>query len=270
MANELDALFGEPEAAPTEPAKIEPQAQPEAGQGRDEQGRFAPKETKAETPAAPVAEVPKPAELKVEPPKTEEKDPFFVGMLNEREKRQKLTREIADLRAAQQQKPQHIPSIKDDPDGWAAHQEGVIARRLFEQRVDDSEYTAREKHGDAVVDAALQFGFDQLNSVPGFAQQQASQRYPIDWLIKQHKRHELMAQIGDDDAAQKAFIERRARELGLIPNPSPAAPAAVQPQPTPSTTAPLPRRSQASEPSAGGPQTPVLKTEAETFKDAFA
>jgi len=65
----------------------------------------------------------------------------------------------------------------------------------------------------------------------------------------------------DDDEGFKTFIEKRARELGLIPNANPAPPSPeAPPQPAaPQPAKPDPFRQFDSAPSAGGPMSPVAQ-----------
>lgn len=219
---------------------------------------------KAETPPAPKAEAPK-------------GDPVFVqlsAVLDEREKRQKAEARLAELEAKQQQP--EAPSFQTAEE-WRDYVQSQAAEAVWNAKAGWSEHAARTQHGKDVVDKALEWAYNRgteeksrLNFSP-FALEQMRQQHPVDWVVRQYKQNQTLAEYGDDEATQKAYIERRARELGLIPAAAdPAAPAvpAAQPQPTLPQKV-VPSRSLASAPSAGGIATPVMKSDADTFKEAF-
>jgi hypothetical protein len=157
--------------------------------------------------------------------------------------------------------PVQVPSFKDDPDGFAAHLADQTNRTAMSTRFDVSELTSREKHGDEIVSAAMDWGMQRSQESPAFAAEYLKQRNPIDWAVRQMKQAKLVEEIGDD--ADK-FAISRAEKLGYVKAPAPAAPAApaAQSQPQPAAAAapqpalePAPTRSIASAPSAGGPST---------------
>ncbi len=205
-----------------------------------------------------------PAQTQPEPPKSAEPakpEPGFIpiaAMLDEREKRRKAEERAAALEA-QHRRPQQTPSVQDDPEGFAQYVQQIQERAAVSSRFDVSETLATEKHGEAVVKAAMEWGMERAQQSPAFAAEYIKQKHPIDWAVRQHKRDKLISELGDDDNAQKAFIERRARELGLIPaapqeGAAPPAPQAA-PQPVAQQPKPTPSPSLASAPSAGGPRT---------------
>lgn len=265
MTDAFDAHFNEDNSQPAE----KPEAtEDKGGPVRDEAGRFAAKapepaapETKPEAAqAAPAAPAPTP-----EPPKPE---PGFVplsAVLDEREKRQKLEREIAEIRA--QQQPSKVPSIQEDPEAFAAYQHQLVQQTATNTKFETSEIVARQQHGDDTVQKAMDWAMERSNTSPAFAAEYLKQKHPIDWAVRQHKRDTLVSSIGDDE---EAYIRRRAAELGLAPapqtetpqgQPAPASPQPAVPKPPP------PRPSLASATSAGGMQTvPVVSGFEAAFK----
>jgi hypothetical protein len=237
--NIAEELLGKPAPEPTEKA-----VQPQQGQEA--------------TPQAPGAEPP-PAP-KPEPPRA---DPGFVpisAMLDEREKRQKTEAKLRELEA-QQRQPEPVPSIQD-PEQLAAYIEARAERAAWDAKANWSEHSARDKHGAELVDKALEWAFAKGEAekhsfgFSPFALEQVRAVHPVDWVVKAYKQHQAFSEYGDDESKQKAFIEKRARELGLIPDPAQAAtPAAPQPAPNSQPAKPVPSRSLASAPSAGGTQT---------------
>ena len=225
-----------------------------------------PKAEESPTPAPEVkAEPPQPAPqapAQPEPPKPVEPtkpEPGFIplaAMLDEREKRRKAEERAAALEA-QHRKPQNIPSVQDDPEAFAQHVHEATQRAVVSERFNISETLATEKHGEAVVKAAMDWGMERAQASPAFAAEYMKQKHPIDWAVRQHKRDKLISELGDDDNAQKAWVERRARELGLIPAAPQEGATAPQaaPQPVAQPKPPTPSPSLASAPSAGGPRT---------------
>lgn len=261
----VDALFDESH-------KSEPAEKPEntGGQPRDESGKFAAKQTEAVPPvvAPAVVETPAPAtHAPVEPPKAEPGHVPISALLDEREKRQKFERELNELRA-QRQRPETPPNLQT-PEEIAAYVQREAANAAWSAKAEFSENTAREKHGDELVDAAIQWGLArceaekaQLGFSP-FAVEQMRQRNPIDWVIRQHKRDALLTEIGDDPEAYKAKLRA---ELAASAATSPASTASAAAPPQPAAPKPTPRPSLASSPSAGGMQTVPAKA---PFESAF-
>jgi hypothetical protein len=199
-----------------------------------------------------------------EPAKPHEAIPIPVA-LDWRDRMKKAEDELAALKAKQatQTPPEPVPSFKDDPDGLAAYLAEQTNRTAIGTRFDISELTAREKHGDEAVTAAMEWGMQRSQESPAFAAEYLKQKNPIDWAVKQMKRAKLLDSIGDDE---DAYFTAQAEKRGYVKAPpvpapagaAPAAPATTQPQaaaPAPTQPAPqaAPTLSLASAPSAGGP-----------------
>lgn len=173
--------------------------------------------------------------------------------------RDELKRTKANLDKLQKQgtPPPAAPSFKDDPDGLAAYVAEQTNRVANGTRFEVSEMTARDKHGDQVVTAAMDWGMKRAEESPVFAAEFLKQPNPIAWIVKQQKRAALLEEMGDDE---DAFIRARAAKLGLGVAPAAAAtaqPAAQATAPASQQLAPQaqPTRSLAAAPSAGGPNT---------------
>lgn len=253
---------------PAAPATPEPQ---QDGQPRDEGGRFAPKQPPAAEPPAPASPppvAPTPAKPQVDPDQ-------FKGYLDEREKRQNLERELAEARkliAEKAVKPVEIPSIQQDPAAWEQYQQQLFQQTRTSTIFDVSETMAREKHGDAPVQEAMDWAMGEAQRSPHFAAEYLRQKHPIDWAVKQKKRSDVMGKIGDDP---DAWVRARYAELTAAPqtnepqatasaSPPLAAPAPQQPASTP------PPRSLASAPSAGGLNAVVPTGEFAALDDMFS
>jgi len=224
-----------------------------------------PEPVQVATPApvieAPKVEIPKPAD----PPTEEKVRGILHATLDEREKRQRLERENAELRA--QIQPRTIPSIQDE-EAYTAHVNDMVNRAVVSERFNVSESMAQEKHGADAVKAAMDWGMQRSQESPAFAAEYMRQKHPIDWAVKQHKRDALMKDLGDDP---DAWVRKRYAEINpsgtttAIPQ---ASQAQAAPQPTPQQQ-PLPTKSLASATSAGGMQVQPIKTDEELFKSAF-
>lgn len=258
MSEGLEALFNE-DVTETPEAEKQPDATKTDGQPRDEGGRFASQQPVEAVPA-PVAPEPAPVEQPApvavpEPVKQEPGHIPITALLDEREKRQRLERELSDLRSRQQPEP---PPTFQTPEEIATYVQREAANAAWSAKVDFSESSAREKHGDATVEAAIQWGLqkcEQEKAALGFspfAVEQMRQRHPIDWVVRQQKRDAFLNEVGDDVEAYKAKL-LAASQPAAPDNPAPPAPAAASPQPAAPKPAP-PRPSLASAPTAGGIQ----------------
>jgi hypothetical protein len=179
--------------------------------------------------------------------------------LDTRDENKRLKAQLAELQARAPAEPAApVPSFKDDPDGLAAYLAEQTNRTAVGTRFDVSELTAREKHGDEAVTAAMDWGMQRSQESPAFAAEYLKQKNPIDWAVKQMKRAKLVDEIGDDE---EKYFAAQAEKRGYVkasPAAAPAAPATPTPQaPAPAPTQPAPQaaptRSLASAPSAGGP-----------------
>ena len=217
----------------------------------------------SETPAADAAPAaqptpeptPAPAPVTTQPEHDEKTgSPFFTAMLDEREKRKELEKRlkaIEDEKANSQ--PEEIPSIQENPEAFAAYQQEQMARATLNLRFDISEETARSKHGDELVQSAMDWGMSKSSESPAFAAEYVKQKNPVEWIVKQHKREKLLSDIGDDP---DGFVRKRYAEIAGTAQPNgegqPAPAQSQQPALQPTPQAPAPSRSLASAPNAGG------------------
>lgn len=202
-----------------------------------------------ETPE-PVAEEPQPEpeQPQVAPQQEEPRHVPLATFLDQRDELKRWKQEAEQLRQAQQrqQPPQQAPDPLDDPQGFAAHQERIFEQKLTEQRFQTSDVIARQQHGSEAVDAAGQWAAERAARDPSFAVAYMREAHPVDWIVQQHRKDQLLSDIGGnvDD-----WFTREAAKRGYVAAPSPiAAPVAVPQQ----QVAPAPPRSLASAPGAGG------------------
>lgn len=198
----------------------EVEAQPEpAERPRDEHGRFAPKQE------------PKP-------------EPIMVPLAALHETRDELKQLKAQLEQFQQPRQQPAtPDPVEDPEGYAAYQNASVQQAVLNTRLDLSEEMTRTAIGDELVDQARDWGLAQFRSNPAFQAEVLRQRNPYGYLVKEYQRQTALAKIGDPAEIDAFLAWKQAQEATQ----QQAAPAAH-------SEAPLPPRSIASAPSAGGVQ----------------
>lgn len=138
---------------------------PEAPQPRDEQGKFASKSTGEDAPAAlepTVADGAPPA-----PAEKKSHDVPITALLDEREKRQRLEAELAELRRhlqSQQQPQPQYPDPVEDAEGYANHITQSLSQQfqaqLTGQTLKQSRFFAEKDYGKDAVEEAMNY-FDQ-------------------------------------------------------------------------------------------------------------
>lgn len=183
----------------------------------------------AEAPAAPTPEpapqAPEP-EAKVEAAPQAEPEPQGDGrprdpetgrfipisaLLDEREKRQAETRKREELeqqlqRYQQPQQPEYVPTDPSEIIQYALAEQQRIA---FNERLNTSELMARQAHGEEIVSEAQQAFLSAVQQNPMLQQQLQGQIHPYDFVVKWHKQHKLMSEIGQDpEAWRKAEAEK--------------------------------------------------------------
>ena len=112
-------------------------------------------------------------------------------------------------RLAQQQPRQAAPPVAQpqppdpylDPEGHAKYLQDSFEQRLIDERVNTSEMLARNKHGDAIVDQAI----DAARQA-GIAHRFQGARDPVGAVVQWHKKAQAQAEVGDDLEAFKKRI----------------------------------------------------------------
>lgn len=222
-------------------------AEPEASAPVIEQPPVEPVET-----PEPVAEEPRPEpeQPQVEPQQEEPRHVPLATFLDQRDEMKRWKQEAEQLRqqVAQRQQPQtQAPDPLDDPDGFRQSILQEVDQHKVQVRFEVSDRIARQQHGDETVESAGAWAAERARNDPSFAVAYMQQNHPIDWIVQQHKRDQMMSDIGTDP---DEYVRRRAAELGFIQAPAPnAAPVVVTQQPV---AQPAPPRSLAAAPGAGG------------------
>lgn len=200
--------------------------------------------TPAPEPSAPVIEAEKPAAPEPEPqgdgrardPETGRFVPISA-LLDERDKRQAETAKRIDLEAQLQryQQPQQPEQIPTDPSGIIQYALAEQQRIAFNERLNTSELMARQAHGEDIVSEAQQAFLSAVGQNPMLQQQLQGQIHPYDFVVKWHKQHKLMSEIGQDpEAWRKSEAEKiRAQVLAELQGQG-VQPAQSSQQPPPS------------------------------------
>lgn len=233
-----DALSTETSPAPDPAPQPDPPPAGEAGQPRDEQGRFAAKET---TEPPPVAEQ-QAAPSSPQPGNQDHRIPLRE-LLDERDKRQQAAREAEELRArveylsrlvGQQQQPQSQPQVPSqeppdffqNPDGYLEHRIDPLRRQAaeaigaLERRMElMSQQSAVEKYGEQTVADAYGEMARRLQSGQGQYEYQRimASPHPYAELVKWHQREASLAKVGPDPNAWfEAELAKRLQDPAFV------------------------------------------------------
>lgn len=281
MADELSFLSGgdvvepviAPEAAPAADVAPAVEAQVDSApapieQPRAPDGKFVAKEPDAPAPAAaPAATIP------AAPP-----EPGHVpitALMDERDKRQALERENAELRAktkpSEPVTPRAVPDVLEDPKGFQGEMDRRIAETAFETARNFSWRFAVKEHGADTMATVKDWAAQKAGADPHFNLQLLQSDDLYETAVTAWKQEQLLTKVkGVDPAEFDAFLAWKAGQTGAqappaipqaIPPTAPAS-AALTPPPTP------PPASLAAIPSAGG-ISPVSLDPGEPFEALF-
>lgn len=193
-------------------------------------------------PQAPVPEAPLELTERADGSKAEPGYIPIAALLDTRDKlkaaealAQSREQELAQYRA-QQQQPSEPIDMFENPDAYQA----AISQQILSAKLDLSEENARDKFGDETVDAARDWFVKQPES---FRQGILSNRHPYGAAVKEFQRVQALDKLGTDTSDIDQFLAWKAAQQT-----TPIVPAAV----IPNQGSPMPPRSLASAPSAGG------------------
>lgn len=187
----------EEEAPVEEQVQAEPEEQPEEPKGE-------------ETAAPPVAQDDTGKHIPIS------------ALLDEREKRQALQREVEALRKAQQ--PQKQPDFYEDPEGRLTQERAQVQHMLWNERLNMSETLARQSHGDEAVDGAREAFAEEVKRNPALYAELQRQANPYGFVVQWHKRQSVLSKMGDDPEAYiEAQVKARLEAMQAV-QPKPSAP----------------------------------------------
>lgn len=139
-------------------------------------------------------------------------EPFWYRKtLREYEKKNKaLEKQLEQVKQAQEQAyPQHhVPDLYEDPQGFQQAMMAQMQQFAVNQRLDQSEWRARDRHGDELVDEVLAWA----ETRPDIAQWSLSQRDPYAAAIQVYQRERLAAEIGDNPEVWRQKERERLRQ----------------------------------------------------------
>jgi hypothetical protein len=212
MSGRGNPVSDETTTTTAEPAAIT--AAPEAGTGRDELGRFAPKPgepgsttTVEPTPTQPNGHVPIQA-LDAERNKRKDIEDRYDREM--REMREQISRLAQPKPTAEPPAPP--PSMFDDPDAYLQHQMSPLQSALQEVREELWETKASSVHTAEAVQAAKVAAEALFGTPEGAAlhQQITASGNPFENLVKWHKKQQALAEVGEDP---EAYFQRRLAEM---------------------------------------------------------
>lgn len=181
---------------PTEPAKEEPQA-------------AAPQEpvvpTQTTEPIAPAVEVAAPAVAT--PAVSDAEQAYKKAMREEREKRQNAERQLREFQQKQSAPP---PDPWTDLPGALQSQASQFEERLFIERCNLTEETARDKHADyeEVRDVFL----EEAQANPALMAQMRNERNPAAFAYREGLRIRELKEVNGDFSAYKSKLEKSIEE----------------------------------------------------------
>lgn len=237
MSN-LDFLEGETpneSATPVEQVAETP-TEPTPGPVRGPDGKFAKAETPVDVTPAPEPAAPPPPTPE---PRAEPGHIPITALLEERDKRKALEARIAAFEA-QQQQPQP-PDRYEDPDGYEAWREQQIESRLYSQRLTFSRQIAELRHTPELVAQAHEWAYAKAEADPLFNAKAQQAPDPYEFAVTEFKRDQVLSRFEPSDYDQ--YLAWKASQG------APQAPQAALAAPPQS---PIPPRSLASAPAAGG------------------
>lgn len=215
----------------------------------------------------PVEQPSEPAAVEQTPPVVEPKvDPGFVPIgvvLDERDKRKQLERELEQYRQQQQAPAAEPIDPWSDLEGALSQRDQQYQQMLFQQKLQMSRRFAEIQHGKEEVEAAVQWAYGLCDTDKAFNHKVFTSDDPVGFAVEQYRKEQIASSMTMDEF--KAFQAWKAAQS----NPQPQAAAPVMAQPAPSPTPPPPPRSLASAQSAGAPSLPKTTPEEERLAKMF-
>lgn len=212
MANDkldfLDKAEDEPEAVDAVEEQPEPIENPEPE----------PVEAEGEKPEDPAP----PAESK-----EADKSIPLTALLDERERRQALQRELDDLRRWKQQQEAakeapKAPDFYESPDDRLQYERSQFQQMLMATKMQQSQFLASREYGEETVNEALAW-FDRH---PQLSHQFVNHPSPMHAAVEFYKRQKVAEEIGTDPDGYRQKLEAEIREklMAEIQQETPARP----------------------------------------------
>lgn len=209
----------------------------------------------AETPETAEPQAPPPAEelpqgtVTIPEPKAE---PGFVplaAVLDERDRRKQLEKELEQYRQQQQATQPEPVDFWADPDARLAQERQEFQIMLYQQKAQMSRRFAEMQHGREEVEAAVEWARAQCDADPAFNQKVFVSDDPVGFAVEAYRREQIASSMSMDDF--KAFQAWKQAQS----NPQPVA-AAIPTMAQDAPPVPAPPKSLVTAQSAGAPIPP--------------
>lgn len=147
------------------------------------------------------------------PAKTEPQMVPLAALQEERQKSRTVAERLAQIeqmiQASQRQtaEPRKLPDMFEQPEAYSQSILQMMAERESGIIAEMSERFTRSKHGDEVVDAAF-----ETAKAAGVIDSFRGKKDPWGELVKWHKQHQVMSEIGTDPDAWRAQERERLRQ----------------------------------------------------------
>jgi hypothetical protein len=279
------ALSDTPPAEPEQPSE---EPKPEGERPRDEQGRFLPKAADAETPQqpAPQAEQPQAAEPAGERPPAEDAIPSWrLREVSQARREEAQARQAAEERsrvleaqlqqllrqARQQQPPEQLPDLIEQPEAYAQAIEQRIFRQFEQRDIQRSLHRADRQYGEEFRKAYEAFNSPQYANDAHLLERVRNSYDQGEAILAWHREQVALREIGPDPAAYRQKLEAES-EAKLLNDPAFRKKAMdhwrgeASSRPSSVTSLPNLARAPGSSRSSGNDEWPT--TDAEIFADA--
>lgn len=139
------------------------------------------------------------------------------ALQDERQKNRTMAERLAQIeqmiqssqKQGEQPEPQKLPDMFEQPEAYTRAIEERMAAREANLIAEMSERFTRSQYGDEVVDAAF-----ETAKAAGVLDQFRGKKDPWGELVKWHKQHQVMSEIGaDPDAWRKQQLEQMREQL---------------------------------------------------------
>lgn len=207
-----------PEPAAPAPAQAEPAAPPTGYADRDERGRFKAQSPEPQQPAAEDDDKSPPSHRFKE--LREERD-AYARRIREMEfayydmaQKQRAMQE-AQARQQQQQKPEQIPDIISDPQGYHHYVQNQFTNQLRTQEQNFSFRLAHQQHGENFEHAYGEMIARAERGDPSIVRAVMASPDPGQAMINWYRQASALARIGDTDPeswAEKVWLEERMKD----------------------------------------------------------
>ncbi len=184
-------------------------------------------------------------------------DGRLAALLDERDKRKAAEAELARLRQQAQAQPVQMPDPYEDPEGFAAAQQGQQAAALYQINLRYSERLAKVEHGAEKVDAAKAWAIAKCDADPHFNAKIAASDDPVGLAVTEYQREEIASKVTPDEFAQFQAWKSAQGQLQQAATPPPNLASTIPP------------RSLASAPSAGNMLTEPVQDDGEIFDEVI-